>query len=397
MTGLSYERIPGGGHLRVLVYRVYCGAKRKPDTGGRLSTTTTVPNTHYNIFNGVGGIPIFLGAYYQATKSESALEYANGAIRWCIEATPESMRCERGLQFGRLGAAYAAVYLSEIIGKDSFASFWEASAANLLNEKPGPITDFLGGEASNGWFLLKLWKKTGKTAYLKGAVRCADWICQYLKEDKLGTYCLVDPIGHKFGSVPHSGLSHGIAGVAYFYAVLFDATQDEEWKTVAHALLRTLANAAREDHGGLNWSPLLGASDLPRCQYSHGAPGIGLVFTKAARIFADDEFHSIALAAGETTYQHGDRRNNPTLCTGLAGSGELFVELFRNSKNPLWLSRAQEFARLAFAYKSQIAGQDYWPTDTPDCYSADFTYGGSGTGYFFLRTFAPSEYEAPLM
>ncbi len=355
------------------------------------------PHYHYNIFNGVGGIPIFLGAYYQATKSEAALEYANGAIRWCIEAKPQSMRFERGLQFGRLGAAYAAIFLWEITGKNSFLNFWESCVSNLLHEKPGPITDFLSGEASNGWFLLKLWQKTREDAYLKGAIRCADWICQHLRKDYLGTYCLVDPVRQAFGSSPYSGLSHGIAGVAYFFSVLFDSTQDEKWKDIAYALLSTLTRAAREDQGGLNWSPVLGKDELSRCQYSHGSPGIGLAFTMAARIFGNPEFQATAVAAGEAAYAHGDRRNNPTLCTGLAGSGELFIELFRNSENPLWLTRAEEFAKLASSYKAGTEGRDLWPTDTPGHYSADFTYGGSGTGYFFLRTFAPREYNAPLM
>ncbi len=354
------------------------------------------PQYHYNVFNGVGGIPIFLGAYYLATKSAAALDYAHGAIRWCI-ATPPTWKFQRGLQFGMLGVSYAAVYLSEITGEDRFADFWRASVAHLLSEPPGPITDFIGGEASNGWFLLKLWKHTGDTAHLQGAVRCADWISQHLKKDALGIHCLVDSTGRTFGEIPFAGLSHGIAGVAYFFAVLFEATPDERWKTLAYSLLRTLVNAAHEDRGGLNWPVKLGESSLTRCQYSHGAAGVGLVFARAARIFADEEFYTVACRAGEATYQYGDYRNNPTLCTGLAGSGELFIELFCHSHDERWLVRAREFARMAFAYKARVQGQDYWPTDTAGCYSADFTYGGSGTGYFFLRTFAPFMYEAPLM
>ena len=355
------------------------------------------PHYQYNVFHGVGGIPIFLGAYYQATRSESALEYAYGAIRWCMEAKPTSMHFQRGVQFGKLGVAYAALSLWQITGEDRFSDFWKATVAHLLREPPGPITDFISGESSNGWFLLKLWRKTGEAAYLQGALRSAAWISQHLKTDHLGTHCLVDPSGRMFGSKPYSGLSHGIAGVAYFFSILFDATRDEQWRDVAYALLTTLVRAAREDHGGLNWAPVLGEETLSRCQYSHGAAGIGLVFARAARIFDDAEFAATAGRAGEATYGHGDRRNNPTLCTGLAGSGELFVELYRNSHDQRWWTRAREFARLACAYKVRLDGQDYWPTDTPNLYSADFTYGASGTGYFFLRTFAPTDYDPPLM
>ena len=244
---------------------------------------------------------------------------------------------------------------------------------------------------------MKLWKKTGEDIYLQGALRCADWNSQHLRRDALGTHCLVDPGRLAFGGTPYLGLSHGIAGVAYFFAVLFETTKDERWKNIAEELLRTLTQSAQEDHGGLNWAGRLGEGGLTRCQYSHGASGVGLVFAQVARIFVDDELLAVALRAGEAAYHYGDHRNNPTLCTGLAGSGELFVELYRQSKDILWLTRAQEFARLASAYKARIGKQDYWPTDTPNLYSADFTYGVSGTGYFFLRTYAPLEYDAPFM
>jgi len=96
-------------------------------------------------------------------------------------------------------------------------------------------------------------------------------------------------------------------------------------------------------------------------QFSHGAAGIGLAFAKAAILLNQPKYLSVAMQAGEATYQYGDFRSNPTFCTGLAGGGELLVELHKNTREDIWLERAQEFAQKALAYRSVINEQSFWP------------------------------------
>jgi lantibiotic modifying enzyme len=352
---------------------------------------------HFSIFNGVGGIPIFLSAYFEATRNPRALELARGALAWSFQNDPEKGNFQRGLQMGKMGLTYSALCLSKASGADEFPELIEELADHLLSEAPGPITDFISGEASNGWLLLQLWEKKPEARYLEGAIRCGRWLENQLVTDVLGTHCLVDPIQKGFGTKPYSGLAHGISGVAHFFGCLYRATSDAHWKGLAMALLETLISHAQPIRGGINWSPILGGNELSRCQNSHGAPGIGLVFAKAAGLLDRRDYLSVALQAGEATYHYGDYRENPTLCTGLAGGGELLVEIYRITKEEMWLKRAREFAEKALAYRSIIDGQDFWPTDVVDCFSADFTYGASGIGYFFLRTINPHQLEPPLM
>ena len=122
-----------------------------------------------------------------------------------------------------------------------------------------------------------------------------------------------------------------------------------------------------------------------------------LLFAQAAESLNEPEFLEVAIQAGEATYHYGDFRNNPTLSTGLAGGGEMLVELYRATREEQWLERAREFAEMARKYRVTKDGQDVWPTDTPECFSADFTYGASGTGYFFLRAAEPLKFSAPLL
>jgi len=355
------------------------------------------PHYHYSIFNGVGGIPIFLCAYYRQKKDEAALRLAERAIRWSIGAIPESYCHERGLQLGRTGVAYTALMVSELTSNDAFIAFAAENGKHICAEEPGPITDILSGEASNGWFLLKLWKRTGDVQFLDGAVRCAEWIGQQMIRERGLTYCLTDPIGKSFGEKGYSGLSHGIAGVAFFLAYLSEQTSELRWRNLSYELLDTLVKTAIEIHGGLNWSPILGETELSRCQYSHGSSGIGLAFAASARCLKDNALLDVALRAGEAAYHYGDFRNNPTLCTGLASGGELMLELYGQTKDDKWKTRAEVFGDLALSYKVETPNGDRWPTDTEGLYSPDFTYGASGTGYFFLGVSDPLHHSPPLI
>jgi hypothetical protein len=142
---------------------------------------------------------------------------------------------------------------------------------------------------------------------------------------------------------------------------------------------------------------MLGETQLSRCQWSHGAPGIGLVFLKAAQLLDVPAYREVARKAGETTYAYGDFRDNITQCIGLSGCGELFVELYRDSGDDTWLTRAHEFADLCMGYRAELPEGDAWPTDEPGLYSADFMYGAAGMGHYFLRLQQPQEVSMPFM
>lgn len=378
------------------IYSFIERSAEKTDHGYRWQTIdySDQPQYHFNIFNGVGGIPLFLRDYYHLTREKRAMKLAHGAVTWCLSDQPAKGNHHRGIQTGKIGIAFVALLLGD--GGKSIPEVCKTYASILLNDPLGPVTDLMGGEASNGWYFLKLWEKSGKEHHLQGAIRCSDWIAGNLVRDELGTHCLMVPQdGSK--ELPGTGLMHGTSGVALFFAMIANATGDVKWAAIARELLDTLIAHAVPIHGGLNWSPVLGGTALTRCQNSHGAAGIGLVFARASVLLGDEQLLHIACLAGEATDGYGDFRRNPTLCTGLAGSGELFIELFKLTGEEIWWQRAKEFALLAIAYKQVIHGLDCWPTDTPGLYSPDYAYGASGIGLFLLRVLRPLEFEMPLL
>jgi hypothetical protein len=85
-------------------------------------------------------------------------------------------------------------------------------------------------------------------------------------------------------------------------------------------------------------------------------------------------------------------RRNPGQCHGLAGSADLFLQLHRLTRDPVWRARAEDFARRALAYRAATPAGDAWPADDadqPGLYSPDFGWGAAGVGHFFLRVLAP--------
>jgi hypothetical protein len=71
------------------------------------------------------------------------------------------------------------------------------------------------------------WKKRKDSELLDGAMRCGEWLQHQLTRDNLGCHCPVRPDRKGFGDRPYSGFAHGIAGVAFFFSLLYEATTRE--------------------------------------------------------------------------------------------------------------------------------------------------------------------------
>ena len=376
------------------VFAYIARTAEKVDEGIRWQTLAydNQPNYNYSIFNGVAGISLFLADYFRLTGDERARELALGGLRWCNTQQEEGY--DRGLYIGRTSVAMAWLHLADATGDSALAENAGPNAEILLREDPGPVTDILGGASGNGLFLLRLWEAAGDERYLRGATRNGEWLASRAIRDEQGCYWPM------WTGTPEpwyaTGFAHGISGVAYFLLRLWEATGEERWQELAREVIETLDRNAIPDHGGLNWAPSLGADEPERCQWCHGAPGIGLLYVKAHEALKDPEYLKTAEAAGETTFAYGDIRQNPSQCHGLAGNAELFVDLYRSTGNAIWLERAADFARRAFAYRTADPEGEKWQADEQGFYSPDFMCGAAGTGHFFLRLWAPERLRMPL-
>jgi lantibiotic modifying enzyme len=344
-----------------------------------------------SVFSGAAGIAVFLCDY-------GALDLAHDTLRWCD--TAKSEWGGDSLCFGRGGIALGWLHLFAKRADPAFLRPAREIADRIAAfdpEQPGVVSDYIGGLAGQGILLLRLHEATQDERYLAAARRFGSWLADHRRALDAG------PAWPMVPSDPNSrmqwGFAHGTSGIAYFFVRLHAATGQARWKDVALEAASTLKRAAFADRGGLNWrrQPDVPASEPIRCQWCHGAPGVGLFFARAWESFREPWLLETAEAAGETTFAYGDIRKNPSQCHGLSGNAELLLELHRLTGKQLWLDRAAEFGRLAMGYRMDDDGKDRWQADEPGFFSPDFMCGAAGAGHFFLRLASGGSLPLPLM
>ncbi len=393
------------------VYRYVERTAERVSDGVRWQTLSyeNEPQYDLSVFNGVAGIAMFLADYYRLTRIERALDLAAGALRWCSqperlsEGSVEAWRRD-GLGRGRAGPGMGWLRLAAVTGDRDHLRQACAVGDGLLRKDPGPVTDWLDGAAGEGLFLLRLAEATGDERFLAGAVRWAEWLAGVARRDEHGCYWPWETGDSEYANWFGLSFLPGLSGIGYFLLCLYQATRDERWAALGREAAETLQRQARPDHGGLNWPDTLDGlehGEQLRCQWCNGAPGVGIFFVKAAEVLepqgSSGGYLATAAAAGEATYQYGDVRHNAVQCHGLAGNGELLLDLYRLTGQARWRERAHELARQAFAYRVQTPEGEVWQADDPGYYSPDFMLGAAGTGHFFLRLWQPEVLTRPVL
>ncbi len=89
-------------------------------------------------------------------------------------------------------------------------------------EQKSIATDNIGGVAGTGILLLRMWQATGDKKYLAAAVHAAEWLSANKIQHEGGT-CWPIVIGD---ARIFWGFAHGLAGIAYLFALLQELAPD---------------------------------------------------------------------------------------------------------------------------------------------------------------------------
>ena len=397
MTGTSSERLvemAKTGAAAVFGY-IERTAEAVPDgVCWQTLTYDNEPQYDASLASGVAGISLFLSDYYRLTGAARARELAEGACRWC--SAPEREIEGDSLLGGRAGVGLAWLWLANATGDRNALAQAAGIAQHLLARDPGPVTGLYSGAAGEGIFLVRLAAASRDERHLAGAARRGAWLAEVALRNESGAgvhwpYQTDDEPWYGLGFGP------GVAGIGCFLLALHESTREVRWADLTREAAQTLTAQAKPDHGGLNWPQTIGEAELLRCQLCDGSPGVGLFFARAYEALGEPRYLETARAAAEATYAYGDVRRNPSQCHGLAGNAELFVELYRLTREPVWLDRAHDFATRALAYRARTPEGDVWQADDPGYTSPEYLYGAAGTGHFFLRLCKPDEIRMPLL
>ncbi|KAH9490903.1 hypothetical protein Btru_039736 [Bulinus truncatus] len=143
-----------------------------------------------------------------------------------------------------------------------------------------------------------------------------------------------------------------------------------------------------------NFAPALDEVSTPRSDkdelvhWCHGAPGIVYLLARAYLVWREEKYLDACLRCGELTWRKGLLTKGPGICHGIAGSGYVFLLLYRLTHDKKHLYRAIQFANFILTEEFQTTAR------TPD--SPYSLYEGlAGTVCFFIDLLQPEKAAFP--
>ncbi|MFJ5229053.1 class IV lanthionine synthetase LanL [Kitasatospora sp. NPDC088391] len=179
------------------------------------------------------------------------------------------------------------------------------------------------------------------------------------------------------------GLAHGEAGVAYFLVEYARATGSPAALREAERACAALAAAVPD---------LLAAADSPSASRRYGSwcrglAGIGTVLARAAGPLADPSLRVLAERCARACLALAPRMPLVTRCCGLAGAGELMLELAPGNEE--FRTAAESVAALVLARAAGPADRPDFPDPTLTRTSFPYATGTAGVLSFLRRLTAP--------
>ena len=345
-----------------------------------------------DLYNGVGGIGVFLAAHAAVTGNEASAELAYAGLAQLRKnlKSRNAARMARSLGVGGAVGLGSIVYALAVMAKclqDDDLLADARQAAELFSDDliaADKQLDVVGGSAGAILGLLRLYRDTRSDDVLRRAVQCGEHL---LGQPRLGPDGRRTWVGQGSGPRGLNGMSHGAAGFAFALASLAEATGRQELREkFAQAAAECIAfENSSYDAQRHNWPDLRddGAPSWP-CQWCHGAPGIGLARIAASRLGGMDDGR---LAVDIQNAVEGVQRNPPTgvdtLCCGALGGVEFFCEAGTAlGRDDL---RALAALRLTAVLQAAAASGDYRWNSGKGRFNLGLFRGLAGVGYTLLR------------
>lgn len=133
-----------------------------------------------------------------------------------------------------------------------------------------------------------------------------------------------------------------------------------------------------------------GKADHKLVHWCHGAPGVVYLFAKAFIVFKEQKYLESCLKCGELVWSKGLLRKGPGICHGIAGSGYVFLLLYRLTGDHKHLHRAAKFAD--FLTTDQFTREANIPDRPLSLYE-----GFAGTVCFLIDLLEPMKASFPFM
>ena len=344
-----------------------------------------------NIYSGSAGIGIFFLRLYQATKEEQYLNEARDAANHIISIETDAGWYEQtlhsdiggvipvpgwaiGYSNGPMGQALFLDDLYQVTGEEKYKNYVLKTADDLL--EAGKYTEEglhwsneedIVADGGFVFFLVQVYEHFGDSKYLDAAAKAADYIAKDALPAKNGGkyWKLLDLslIGFE-KETTFPGFSHGTAGTAWMFAIIYKATKNEKYLELAKEGAKYLQGIAVGDEDAVlipyQDHPVTGPTNdkfyLGTC---HGPAGHTLLFRILYEITGEEEYKDWLIRISRGTIRAGAPErfswgfwNAQCQCCGTAGILEHFVHIYEFTGEKEFLGYAKRTARILISDSS---------------------------------------------
>ena len=353
-----------------------------------------------DLYSGTSGTGLFLLHLDRFVPDKRIRATAAGAFSQAVsraESVPPGLR--HGFYTGWAGIAYALLEAAEYLDRPD----WTAKAWDLIDRicatEPDPSAiDVLAGVAGVIPFLIRLYQREHRQELLDRAVTFGEsLLARANQSDKGWSWTTMPPMVP--GGADLTGFSHGTGGIGWAMLELFAVTGREDFRRAGIDAIRYEQAWFQPDIE--NWpdfrsepAPAHDGSMRHACAvaWCHGAPGIGLARLRAYEILGEPEYRAQAEAAMRATVRAMNAQpaqDNYSLCHGLAGNSELFL-----NADKVWPSAGYYPIAATAGYRGielYERGRIPWPSGVAGGgFNPSLMLGVAGTGYFYLRLHDPA-------
>lgn len=366
--------------------------------------------TEKALYGGSAGIGLFYVRLYQVTGKEEYLQEAKDAIADIIATDEGTAFYEKaynakgvedklvhvknmpgwiaGYYNGPVGGGYLALKLYEITKNEEYKEYALKVAEDVLKVAKKTSEGIhwseqndLCGDAGFATYFVFLYELTKDSKYLEVLKGLGDYILTKGKDA---------PNGGKYWNVVDLSiidfpddlfwvnLAHGTSGVAWIFAIIYEATKEERFLQAAKDGAKYIQGIAVGDEDAVLVPYLDSLERGPSTEFyylstCHGPAGTSLLFQALYKITGEKEYldwvkrlsRGIIEAGAPENYSRGYWRSQ-SLCCGTPGLLEHFVSVYK-------LTGEEEFLNYAKRTARTIIGQSQVDDDSEDIYKLSKT------------------------
>ncbi|KAJ3191255.1 hypothetical protein HK101_007933 [Irineochytrium annulatum] len=293
-------------------------------------------------------------------ESDRALDHLLAMKRHCFAHSESSE-----ILYGRAGYLYSLLFVRHHMSE----------AKHLARGLPFPVTDALIEEIYNA--IMEDGRMEAKRALSSGQRGSGEAI---VTADTM-------PLVWAWHQARYLGAAHGVAGVLGVLMSVpwmmdlgggeeveqgpLDEDQvkrtDEITSTLAQLCDMMLPNGnfpVRVDEDPATSRQLSDADEL--VQFCHGSPGVIFCLLRGYEVFGDEALLECAVRASESVWARGVLKKGVGLCHGISGNALVFLSLYKHTRDPVDLYKADRFLQLCCDHQSvrkHVGGDSHGTND----------------------------------